>query len=69
MQKSLKKLETLTIPSLFILETCFFKNFKQNNNIKTNVFIHTTLKNFEESRTKQHRLNDLEIYSKKFDKT
>lgn len=41
---NLKTLEIVTIPSLFIIETCLFKKFSCSNNVKTT----TTLRNFED---------------------
>lgn len=43
-----KTLEILTIPSLFIIETCLFKKFSCSNNVKTT----KTYRNFDDLKTK-----------------
>lgn len=48
-----KTLEMLTIPSLFIIETCLFKKFECSNNFKTS----KTFRNYEDLKIKQRRLN------------
>lgn len=50
-RNNLKTLQMITIPSLFIIETCLFKRFECSNNVKTT----KTFRNFED--LKQHRLN------------